>query len=598
MGWEAWFAFGVVGVILFGLATNRASDALLVGGVVAMGLAGILSPAEMFAGFSNTGMLTVGALYVVTAGLRETGALQTIGDWVLGRARDERNVLRRLSGITAMSAFLNNTPIVAMFIPIVEDWCRKHQVSPSRLLIPVSYFSILGGTCTLIGTSTNLVVNGLMVQAVKSDPGLAGHLYEIGIFELGRVGLPYAIVGTVFLLLAGPRLLPRRQGARERLDATAREYLANMRIETGCRLAGKRVEEAGLRRLAGLFLIDIWRENRMIAPVGPDEVLKEGDILTFTGVVNNIVDLERIPGLVPFIDEDYEAQAAARRHEMLCEAVVSRTSPLINKTIRDANFRARYNAAVVALNRGGHRLQGRVGDIELQQGDTLLLQAGPHFVDAQRNNSDFFLVSGVNDSRAVRHDKALLSLGLLGMLILLMTTGKMEIVLAAFLVAGLMIGTRCVSVADARRSVDWQTLITIGAAFGLGTGLVNSGAVEVIAGKVVAAMGPWGPRAVLLGVYVMTALFTEIVTTNAAAAIMFPFAVAIAQGLGVDPRPFAMTIAFAASASFVTPLGYQTNLMVYGPGGYSLRDFVRIGLPLTLLLVATATLLVPIAWPF
>ncbi|HQK77460.1 MAG TPA: SLC13 family permease, partial [Candidatus Hydrogenedentes bacterium] len=168
MGWEAWFAFGVVGVILFGLATNRASDALLVGGVVAMGLAGILSPAEMFAGFSNTGMLTVGALYVVTAGLRETGALQTIGDWVLGRARDERNVLRRLSGITAMSAFLNNTPIVAMFIPIVEDWCRKHQVSPSRLLIPVSYFSILGGTCTLIGTSTNLVVNGLMVQAVKS----------------------------------------------------------------------------------------------------------------------------------------------------------------------------------------------------------------------------------------------------------------------------------------------------------------------------------------------------------------------------------------------------------------------------------------------
>jgi len=327
-------------------------------------------------------------------------------------------------------------------------------------------------------------------------------------------------------------------------------------------------------------------------------VLKEGDILTFTGVVNNIVDLERIPGLVPFIDEDYEAQAAARRHEMLCEAVVSRTSPLINKTIRDANFRARYNAAVVAVHRGGHRLQGRVGDIELQQGDTLLLQAGPHFVDAQRNNSDFFLVSGVNDSRAVRHDKALLSLGLLGMLILLMTTGKMEIVLAAFLVAGLMIGTRCVSVADARRSVDWQTLITIGAAFGLGTGLVNSGAVEVIAGKVVAAMGPWGPRAVLLGVYVMTALFTEIVTNNAAAAIMFPFAVAIAQGLGVDPRPFAMTIAFAASASFVTPLGYQTNLMVYGPGGYSLRDFVRIGLPLTLLLVATATLLVPIAWPF
>ncbi len=598
MGWEAWFSFGVVGAILFGLATNRASDALLVGGVVLMGLVGILSPSEMFAGFSNTGMLTVGALYVVTAGLRETGALQSIGDWVLGGARNEHHVLRRLSSVTAMSAFLNNTPIVAMFIPIVEDWCRKHRVSPSRLLIPVSYFSILGGTCTLIGTSTNLVVNGLMIQAAKNDPSLADRLFEMSVFELGRVGLPYAIVGTAYLLLIGPRLLPKQRAACDRLGAAAREYLANMRIETGCRLAGKCVEEAGLRRLTGLFLIDVWRNNRMIAPVGPDEVLEEGDILTFTGVVNHIVDLERIPGLVAFIDEDYEAQAAARRHEMLCEAVVSRTSPLINKTIREANFRARYNAAVVAVHRGGHRLQGRVGDIELQQGDTLLLQAGPHFVDAQRNNSDFFLVSGVSDSSALRDDKAWLSLGLLGLLVLLMTTGKMEIVLAAFLVAGLMIATRCVSVADARRSVDWQTLITIGAAFGLGTGLVNSGAVEAISGQVVAAMGPWGPRAVLLGVYLMTTLFTELITNNAAAALMFPFAVAIAQGLGVDPRPFAMTIAFAASASFMTPLGYQTNLMVYGPGRYSLRDFVRIGLPLNVLLMLTATLLVPLAWPF
>ena len=241
MGWEAWFAFAVVAAIFAGLAMNRASDALLVGGVVAMGLAGILTPTEMFEGFSNKVMLTVVSLYVVTAGLRETGALQTLGGWVLGRARDERNVLRRLSSIAAMSAFLNNTPIVAMFIPIVEDWCRKHQVSPSRLLIPVSYFSILGGTCTLIGTSTNLVVNGLMIDAVKHDPSLGDRLYEMSMFELGRVGLPYALIGTVYLLFVGRYLLPQRKGAREQLDATPREYLANMRIEPGCRLAGKRV---------------------------------------------------------------------------------------------------------------------------------------------------------------------------------------------------------------------------------------------------------------------------------------------------------------------------------------------------------------------
>ncbi|MFO7974070.1 MAG: SLC13 family permease [Candidatus Hydrogenedentota bacterium] len=598
MGWEAWFALGVVALIFTGLAMNFASDALLVGGVVALGLAGILSPTEMFEGFSNKGMLTVGALYIVTAGLRETGALQTLGNWVLGRARNEDSVLRRLTGIAAMSAFLNNTPIVAMFIPIVENWCRKHQVSPSRLLIPVSYFSILGGTCTLIGTSTNLVVNGLMIEAVKTDPSLGDSLYEIGLFELGRVGLPYAVIGTAYLLLFGRFLLPKRMGAREQLDATSREYLANMRIEPGCRLAGKTVEEAGLRRLTGLFLIEIWRDDRLISPVGPTEVLEEGDILTFTGVVSNIVDLEKIAGLVPFVDEDYESQATARRHETLCEAVVSRTSPLINRNVREANFRARYNAAVVAVHRGGQRLQGRVGDIELQAGDTLLLQAGPHFAEAHRNNSDFFLVSGVQDSRAVRHDKTVIAFGLLGLLMLLMTTGAMQIVLAAFLVAGLMVATRCVSVFQARRSIDWQTLITIGAAFGLGTGLVNSGAVDVISDTVVAFMGPWGPRALLLGVYLMTTFFTEIITNNAAAALMFPFALAIAQGLGVDPRPFAMAIAFAASASFLTPLGYQTNLMVYGPGRYNLRDFVRIGLPLNLALMTTAIILVPIAWPF
>lgn len=598
MGWEAWFALGVVALIFTGLSMNFASDVLLVGGVVALGLAGIVTPTEMFEGFSNKGMLTVGALYIVTAGLRETGALQTLGNWILGEARGEQDVLRRLTGVAAMSAFLNNTPIVAMFIPIVESWCRKHEVAPSRLLIPVSYFSILGGTCTLIGTSTNLVVNGLMIEAVKNDPGLGDTLYEIGMFELSRVGMPYALIGTAYLLLFSRFLLPKRMGAREQLYATSREYMANMRIETGCRLAGKSVEEAGLRRLTGLFLIEIWRDGHMISPVSPSEVLEEGDILTFTGVVSHIVELEKIAGLVPFVDEDYETQAAARRHETLCEAVVSRTSPLINRNIRDANFRARYNAAVVAVHRGGQRLQGRVGDIELQAGDTLLLQAGAHFADAHRNNSDFFLVSGVRDSRAVRHDKALIAFGLLGLLILLMTTGTVQIVLAAFLVAGLMILTRCVSVSQARRSIDWQTLITIGAAFGLGTGLVNSGAVEGISGTVVAFLGPWGPRALLLGVYLMTTFFTAIITNNAAAALMFPFAVAIAHDLGVNPRPFAITIAFAASASFITPLGYQTNLMVYGPGRYNLVDFVKIGLPLNLILMIAATILVPIAWPF
>jgi len=595
--WEGYFCLGVVGLVFAGLVMNLAPDALLVGSVVLVALAGVISPQEAFVGFSNTGMLTVGALFVVAAALRETGALDSIGARLLGRAKTERSALLRLAGsVTTMSAFLNNTPIVAMFIPIITDWCKKHQVAPSRLLLPLSYLCILGGTCTLIGTSTNLVVNGLMTETAQSDATLADSLRPMGLFELGYVGVPYAIVGICYLMFVGHRLLPRRKDLIETLSDSSREYLVNLRVDPGCRLVGMNVEDAGLRHLPGLFLIEILRDDHLIAPVPPNHRLHRGDILTFTGVVGTIVDLKRISGLTSIGDRDEDARRL-RPRGVLCEAVVSGTSPCLGKTIRDADFRALYNAAVVAVHRNGERLQGKVGDIVLRTGDTLLLQTGPHFVRANRNNPDFLLVSGLEDSRPVRSDKAILSMALLALLIGLMATGLVKIVVAAFLVAGLMILARCISVSDARQSVDWQTLITIAAAFGLGKALVNSGCVDTTAEIVVDLTGGLGPRAVLAGVYIMTSIFTELVTNNAAAALVFPFAVAIAGRLDADPRPFVMAVTFAASASFMTPLGYQTNLMVFGPGGYRLSDFTRVGLPLNILLLLCATVLIPIVWP-
>lgn len=597
MEWEGYFCLGVVGLVFAGLVMNLAPDALLVGSVVLVALAGVISPQEAFVGFSNTGMLTVGALFVVAAALRETGALDSIGARLLGRAKTERSALLRLAGsVTTMSAFLNNTPIVAMFIPIITDWCKKHQVAPSRLLLPLSYLCILGGTCTLIGTSTNLVVNGLMTETAQSDATLADSLRPMGLFELGYVGVPYAIVGICYLMFVGHRLLPRRKDLIETLSDSSREYLVNLRVDPGCRLVGMNVEDAGLRHLPGLFLIEILRDDHLIAPVPPNHRLHRGDILTFTGVVGTIVDLKRISGLTSIGDRDEDARRL-RPRGVLCEAVVSGTSPCLGKTIRDADFRALYNAAVVAVHRNGERLQGKVGDIVLRTGDTLLLQTGPHFVRANRNNPDFLLVSGLEDSRPVRSDKAILSMALLALLIGLMATGLVKIVVAAFLVAGLMILARCISVSDARQSVDWQTLITIAAAFGLGKALVNSGCVDTTAEIVVDLTGGLGPRAVLAGVYIMTSIFTELVTNNAAAALVFPFAVAIAGRLDADPRPFVMAVTFAASASFMTPLGYQTNLMVFGPGGYRLSDFTRVGLPLNILLLLCATVLIPIVWP-
>ena len=597
---EAWITLATIALVFVGLVRNMGPpDALLLGGTVILGLTGVITPEEAFSGFINPGVLTIAALFVVAAAMRETGALDAIGANILGKARSERAALvRMVLPVTGMSAFLNNTPVVAMLVPILTDWCRKNRVSPSRLLIPLSYLAILGGTCTLIGTSTNLVVNGLMNNAVHHSPELAESLRPLGLFEVGRVGLPIAVVGALYVLFVGSRLLPDRKDLLERLGDASREYLIDMRVQPGCRLIGQEVEEAGLRHLQGLFLVEIVREERTISPVGPHETLQAGDILTFTGVVSTIVELERILGLVPVADENYAERGIDRRGKQLSEAVISATSPLIGTNIRDADFRALYNAAIIAVHRGGARLRGRVGDIVIQNGDTLLLQTGPHFTRAHRNNPDFYLVGGVEESRSVRHDRAALAVGFLIVLVALMTSGVVPKVMAAFLVAGLMVGSRCISAGVARQAIDWQTLIAIGAAFGLGNALEKTGCATLVADLVTQAAGAWGPYALLAAAYLATSILSETVTNRAAVILMFPVAVAIAGRLGVDPRPFVMAITYSAACSLVTPIGYQTNLMVYGPGGYRYSDYVRAGLPLNLILMTLVTILVPRVWGF
>ncbi|MCH7872720.1 MAG: SLC13 family permease, partial [Planctomycetes bacterium] len=485
--WHAWYTFGVLLLVCVGLAGSFAPlDIVLLAGMLAVGLAGVVSVDEMVAGFANPAVLTVGALFVVAAALRETGAMDTIGGRILGQARTERAALARTAlPVVGMSAFLNNTPVVAMMIGILSDWGRKNKVSPSRLLMPLSFLAILGGTCTLIGTSTNLLINGMMIDSAAQaaaagtpDPRLAG----MGLFEMSWIGLPFVAIGVLYLLTAGRRLLPDRKDMIEQLGESAREYLVNMLVQPGCRLIDQTVEAAGLRRLPGLFLIEIERAGQRIAPVGPDLRLAQGDRLTFTGVVSTIIDLERIPGLVPEPEQKFGGDLAQRRNRRICEAVVSGTSPLVGNNIRDADFRARYNAVVVAVHRGGARLKGRIGDIVIKAGDTLLLQTGPHFARANRNSPDFFLISSLDKVRAVRHDRAAISLALLGlMVIMLIASNAIPTVLSALLVAGLMIVFRCISATEARRSVDWQVLLAMAAALALGKAMDNSGAAAAAA---------------------------------------------------------------------------------------------------------------------
>lgn len=591
MNYEIWLTLGVVAVLFLGLLKNNIpTDLLFVGAAAFFAATGIITPEEAFSGFSNAGMLTIAFLFVVVAGLRETGVLDYLSQHILGRVKTARGVLARLAVfILPMSAFMNNTPIVSMFVPIVVDWCRQHRVAASKLLIPVSFLTILGGTCTLIGTSTNLVVNGLMIEH-----GLPG----MGLFEIGWIGVPYAVVGTLYLLLCSNRLLPERKEFLEQLNEARRDYLVEMLVRSDCRLCGKSVESAGLRHLPGLFLIEIDRAGEIVSPIRPEDVIQADDRLIFTGIVSSIIELERIPGLTPVPHSGIDFSPQEHKHRRLCEAVISENSALVGKTIRDADFREVYGAAVIAVQRFGKRIEKKLGDIELRPGDTLLMQTRPNFVRHFRDSHDFYLVSCVDDWRPIRRDRAWVALGLFLLLIVMMTTSILPIVLSTALTAVLMITLGCLSVNEARQSVEWQVLITIAASFAVGAALENSGAAALVARSVVESSEAWGPIAALAAIYILGSIITEVITNNAAAVLMFPFCLETARLYDVDPRPFMIALMLAASASFMTPIGYQTNMMVYGPGGYRFLDFMRIGGPLNVLLGIVAIVLIPYFWPF
>ena len=588
--WKMWFSIGVTLVVLIALMYEKPADLVFVGAIILLSLCGVITVADAFGGFISNSLLMVAALFVVTAGLKETGVVDAVGAKVLGPARTELGGLLMLSAFAiGTSAFLNNTPIVAMLIPVVISWCRKQHVAPSKLLIPLSFMTILGGCCSRIGTSTNLVVDGLMKKA---------GIPEMSFFEIGYAGIPCAIIGAIYMLTVGRKLLPERKEFMEQLGESRREYLVEMVVTPACRLIGQSIEAAGLRRLPGLFLIEVDRRGTVIAPVSPDTVLEANDRLVFTGIVGTIVDLKKIPGLEAASDNS-DASAVEQRKRRLCEAVVSRSSPLIGQTVRDAQFRSHYNAAIVAIHRNGERLTTKIGDVKLESGDTLLMQTGANFVQAHRNNPDFYLVSDVEGSQPLRHENWWVAMLIFGMLLVAMFFGASDTaMLGAFVAGGLMVLTRCMSASDARQTIEWPVLIAIGASFGLGTALEKSGAALFLSSKLVAITQPLGPYATLAAIYFVTMVLNELITNNGAAALAFPFCLKAAELSHCDSRPFVMAVALAASFAFASPVGYQTHMMVFGPGGYRFSDFVKVGVPLNILLWIACVILIPMIWPF
>lgn len=588
--WKMWLSIVMTLLVLVALMYEKPADMVFVAAIIILALCDVITVADAFGGFISNSLLMVAALFVVTAGLKETGVVDAVGTRVLGPARTELGGLLMLSAFAiGTSAFLNNTPIVAMLIPVVIAWCRRQHVAPSKLLIPLSFMTILGGCCSRIGTSTNLVVDGLMKKA---------GIPEMSFFEIGYAGIPCAIIGGIYMLTLGRKLLPERKEFMEQLGESRREYLVEMVVTPACRLIGQSIEAAGLRRLPGLFLIEIDRRGTVIAPVSPDTVLEANDRLVFTGIVGTIVDLKKIPGLEAASDTS-DASAVEQRKRRLCEAVVSRSSPLIGQTVRDAQFRSHYNAAIVAIHRNGERVTTKIGDVKLESGDTLLMQTGANFVQAHRNNPDFYLVSDVEGSQPLQHERWWVAMVIFGILLIAMFFGKSDTaMLGAFVAGGLMVLTRCMSASDARQTIEWPVLIAIGASFGLGTALEKSGAALFLSSKLVAITQPLGPYATLAAIYFVTMVLNELITNNGAAALAFPFCLKAAELSHCDSRPFVMAVALAASLAFASPVGYQTHMMVFGPGGYRFSDFVKVGVPLNILLWIACVIMIPMIWPF
>lgn len=549
-------------------------------------LTGILRPGEALSGFSNPGVVAIAALFVIAMGLQKTGAIEMVVRTIFGRGqRQWIGQLRLMAPVTVLSAFINNTPLVAAFLPAVTDWARKQSLSPSPYLLPLSYAAILGGTCTLIGTSTNLVVNGLLIQSTGQG---------MQFFELARVGIPCAVIGTLYVLLASPRLLKERKAALEILN-NPREYTVEMIVEPNSPLVGRTVERAGLRNLPGLYLVEIDRHGDILPAVSPDTELRADDRLVFAGIPESVADLQKIQGLKPATNQVFKLDTL-RHARCLIEAVLSPQSTAVGKTVKQGRFRNRYDAVVIAVARDGQRIRGKIGDIELRAGDTLLLETDPGFEARNRHLRDFLLLKSLEEGFVVRHNKAWLAWLILGCMVAADVTGIMDIATAALTAAGLMVALRCCTGPEARASIDLEVLIVIGSAFSLGTALDKTGAASSIAGTFIGAAGSH-PEAVLASVYIATVMMTEVITNNAAALLMFPLAQAAAHALGFNLMPFAMAITFAASASFATPIGYQTNLMVYGPGGYRFSDYLRFGLPLNILVGMTALMIIPHVWP-
>ena len=604
MDFSAWYTVAVLIAVIGSLISSRMGmDVAILGGLIMLMLGGVVDITEATSGFSSTPVLMLSGLFIIATGLERTGAVSHFARRLLGAPTSVATAqIRLMVPVALLSGFMNNTPIVAICIPIVRDWARRMRISASHLYMPLSFAAILGGKLTLIGTASNIILMeeyvgwfDLKSAAWASDLGYQAPSSFMQFFGVAAIGLPSLIIGLIFIVVASPFLLPIRKKVTEEDALDARNYQVRFIVAKGSPVIGQSIEHAGLRKLPGLYLSGIERSDVALPAVDPSLVLAQGDRLAFVGVLDSVIDLRNIRGLEP--DEDHTKKIdVSRTTRTLVEAVVSANSPLVGKSVRDAKFRTRYNAAILAVHRQGTQIFAKIGDIVLKPGDTLLLETHHEFRTLWQRSDEFFLVSQVAGSVPLRHDLAPIALGILAILVALLVFAPIDRVAAVWGCALAMVLTRCATGTEARNGIHWQVLLVIAGAIGIGKALVSTGLAD-LAGSQIASVGvDWGLPTMLIIVFLAGSVASQFITNYAAAALLFPIGMTIAASMHIDPAPIVFVLMLGVGGSFISPIGYQTNLMVYGPGGYRFLDYARLGVPLTILLAVLCAFIAPLVY--
>jgi di/tricarboxylate transporter len=594
---EAYITVGILALTFGLLIKTDLPPAAVFLGALTLSITFRLAPLEQsLKGFANSGMLTIGALFMVAAGMYSTGAITMITERLIGRPKTLLGAqLRMLPPVAVGSAFLNNTPLVAMMIPVIRDLAKTCRLAATRLYIPLSYASILGGTCTLIGTSTNLVVSGMLVDTIAGAGPGAPYMRELTMFDPAWIGLPATLIGLGFIMLFSKWLLPEPE-APKIVPELKRYFGAEFLIESGSPLIGKTIGELGGEKQEGFELLSVQRSDGSLPEIRGDLKLEVGDLLTLSSDLESLPGLWATPGLVPHI-KGHEMKTERYTHSLV-EVAVSRRSTAIGRKISEMPLPdSPYKLNLVAVSRGGKPVDRPLRDIRIKDGDIAVLEVDDSFFFENRNEVEFAMTYRLTDARIQRRDRAAAATLITVGMVVVAAMGWMSMLNAALLAGGLMVLAGCMSLRAAARSVESSTLIVIASAIGLESAVTESGLSTAIA-DLLSSIGGDNPYVALAVVFLGCIMMDTLITNVASAVFMFPIAMAMAVNLGVSFMPFAMTVLVGASCSFISPMGYQTNLMVYGPGGYKFTDFVKIGVPLTAVVGIVALILTPLVFEF